>query len=143
MDNYGYASFWKRFFAFFVDTVIILYPLNLFTHLIFGLGGSQDTVLLNIPLVIVWSLYRIILPVTKLQGTIGKALFGMKIIDQEGNKLSLARSAGRYLSELVSLVFFIGYIMAAFTKKNRSLHDKLAKTYVVYKDKTGPGWWDS
>ncbi|UCZ55043.1 RDD family protein [Bacillus shivajii] len=133
MANEVYAGFLRRFFAFFIDMVLILYPLNLFNHLVFGLGERQETIWFNIPIFVIWSLYRIVLPVTKLQGTVGKALFGLKLVDQEGDKLTIAKSAGRYLSEFLSLIFFIGYLMVAFTERKTGLHDKLAKTYVVYK----------
>ncbi|MDQ0257041.1 putative RDD family membrane protein YckC [Evansella vedderi] len=133
MVNNIYAGFLRRFFAFFVDTLFILYPLNLLNHLVLGLGEKQETIWFNIPILVIWSLYRIILPTTKLQGTIGKAIFGMKIIDHKGNQLTLAKSVGRYLGEFLSLVFFIGYLMIAFTERKTGLHDRLANTYVVYK----------
>ncbi|MDG5789911.1 RDD family protein [Evansella sp. AB-P1] len=138
MENVVYVGFLRRFFAFFVDMLVILYPLNLFNHLVFGLGGEKDTIWFNIPILVIWSLYRIILPVTKLQGTVGKALFGLKIIDHKGNKLTLAKSTGRYLSEFLSVVLFIGYLMVAFTERKTGFHDKLAKTYVVYKKNAIP-----
>ncbi|MDG5788865.1 RDD family protein [Evansella sp. AB-P1] len=133
MENMVCAGFLRRFFAFFIDILFVLYPLNVFNHLVFGLGERQETIWFNIPISVIWSLYRIILPVTKLQGTVGKALFGLKIIDQKGRKLNVPQSLGRYLSEYISVILFIGYFMVAFTEKKTGLHDKLAKTYVVYK----------
>ncbi|MCD8509911.1 MAG: RDD family protein [Bacillus sp. (in: Bacteria)] len=114
--------------------LFILYPLNLLNHLVLGLAEKQETIWFNLPILIIWSLYRMILPVTRLQGTFGKAIFGLKIIDNEGNPITFAKSIGRYLSEYLSLLFFIGYIMVAFTNRKTGLHDKLAKTYVVYKE---------
>lgn len=136
MAGYNYAGFFVRLFALFVDCLIILYPFNMLSRLIFGLGGYENTTDWQIiPLAVIWSLYVIIMPVTKLQGTLGKALFRIKIINKDGSKISLMRSAGRYFSQFLSLILFIGYIMVAFSDRKTGFHDKLAKTYVVYKNK--------
>ena len=42
------------------------------------------------------------------------------------------QALGRSLAKILSaLTLFIGYIMAAFTKRKQALHDKIASTLVV------------
>jgi uncharacterized RDD family membrane protein YckC len=60
------------------------------------------------------------------QATVGKRIMGIYVIKQDGNKLSFWRALGRTTIGywLSTLLFFIGYIMVAFTEKKTALHDK-------------------
>jgi len=79
-------------------------------------------------------IYLMLLPATKLQGTIGKVTVGIKVINKDGSKLSVFEAISRWLAQVVaSFILFIGYIMIAFSNRKTALHDKLANTYVVYK----------
>jgi uncharacterized RDD family membrane protein YckC len=48
-----------------------------------------------------------------------------------GQPISFWRGVGRSASKLISSIFFIGYIMAAFTKNKQALHDLMAGTLVI------------
>jgi uncharacterized RDD family membrane protein YckC len=79
-------------------------------------------------------LYFIIMPVTSMQGTLGKAVLGLKITDHDGGRISILTSIGRYLGYILSaIILLIGYMMVGWTERKQGLHDKLASTYVVYK----------
>lgn len=68
----------------------------------------------------------------KLQGSLGKYLLKIKITGNDGHKISFSRALIRHLARgLISSIFLIGYIMVAFTKEKRGLHDFIAGTYVV------------
>ena len=48
--------------------------------------------------------------------------------------ISFGRATGRFFSKYLSaLLLLIGYIMAGFTERKQALHDKIAKTYVIYR----------
>ena len=65
--------------------------------------------------------------------TIGKMLFGLKVIRSDGSKVSLGLSFGRYFAQILSsLTLGIGYIMAGFDDQKRSLHDRICETRVIY-----------
>ena len=65
------------------------------------------------------------------QATFGKMIFGMKVTDLYGNRVSFARATGRHFAKWLSgMIFFIGYIMAGFTERKQGLHDMLAGTLV-------------
>lgn len=67
------------------------------------------------------------------QATIGKSILGLKVIKQDGSKLTPADSIIRYIGKILSaLIFFFGYIITIFDDKKRSLHDRIAGTYVIY-----------
>jgi uncharacterized RDD family membrane protein YckC len=63
--------------------------------------------------------------------TPGKRLLGIKVTNMVGQPISFWRGVGRSASKLVSSIFFIGYIMAAFTKNKQALHDLMAGTLVI------------
>jgi uncharacterized RDD family membrane protein YckC len=67
------------------------------------------------------------------QSTPGKMLFKAKIVDAEtGAKPSGKQFALRYLGYIVgSLALGLGFLWAAFDKRNQGWHDKMAGTVVV------------
>jgi len=71
------------------------------------------------------------------QATPGKMVFGLTVTTADGDRLSIMRGFGRTLSRLVAglLTLQIGYMIAAFTQKKQGLHDLLAGTVVVVKNK--------
>jgi uncharacterized RDD family membrane protein YckC len=77
-------------------------------------------------------LYDSLLTCSSWQGTIGKRVLRMKVIDQAGNKISFGRATGRFFSKaFISGIFYVGYIMVAFTDRKQGLHDMIAGTLVV------------
>lgn len=66
------------------------------------------------------------------QASIGKKLVGLKVTDANGERISFGQANARYWSKILStLLFFVGFLMVAFTAKKQGLHDKIAKTLVV------------
>lgn len=147
-----YAGFFRRAVALIVDTLIVLVP----TLLIFGpvlagqvfslgvtpseLSAAQASLmgatLLSWQLVIgilLW-LYFAWFESSSKQATWGKQLLGIKVVDKNGQRISFARATGRFFGKILSyVIFYIGFIMAAFTNRKRALHDIIVETYVVKK----------
>jgi uncharacterized RDD family membrane protein YckC len=66
--------------------------------------------------------------------TIGKMACGIRVVMPDGQKVSYLRAFARFLAKQVSLFTLgIGYILAAFDKQKRGLHDLICNTRVVYK----------
>jgi len=64
--------------------------------------------------------------------TLGKRLFGVRVLDEEGAPIGYLRALGRCLATVVAaLPFLIGLAIAAFRGDRRGLHDFLAGTRVV------------
>jgi uncharacterized RDD family membrane protein YckC len=151
----AHAGFWIRFLAYFIDGIIVIVSYNIIIFLIvffgtifFGLRlGNDFSVLENSGLfssfyillfAIYILMYIICFPVLtyKYGATLGKRICGLKVITQDNQKMTFKRAllrevVGRIIS---SIILYIGFIMTAFTKRKESLHDKIAKTFVVYKD---------
>lgn len=123
------AGFWMRIPAFLIDVMLVnlllLRPLGLAPFLYHTLG-TQDS----------WfgfaimSLYFTILEASPLQGTLGKLICGLIVADEEGNPINWRVSLLRNLLKFVSaIVFCIGFLIAFFTDKDQTFHDKV--THVV------------
>jgi uncharacterized RDD family membrane protein YckC len=65
------------------------------------------------------------------QATLGKMVFGMRVTDLAGNRISFARATGRHFAKYISaMILLVGYIMAGFTQNKQALHDMIAGTLV-------------
>ncbi|AZB41576.1 RDD family protein [Bacillus sp. FJAT-42376] len=130
-DSVKYAGFWVRFGAYLIDGVIFLIIFGIPSFLLIG-GDPAANTAIRLFIGTLSALYVILMPTTKWQGTIGKKLLGLKIVDENGGRLTAGRAVLRYIGQIISaLVLYIGFIMAAFTNRKRALHDMMAHTYVV------------
>ncbi|MBU9710226.1 RDD family protein [Evansella tamaricis] len=135
-DNQQFAGFWIRFLALAIDGAITTIPFAIIGMTVFGASDFRDIDSLLISYAILITLYMIIFPVTSFQATPGKAILGLKLIDREGGRISIAQSIGRFFSQFLSQAFFfIGYLMVGFNRQKTGLHDILAGTYVVKKQR--------
>jgi uncharacterized RDD family membrane protein YckC len=76
-------------------------------------------------------LYKAAMESSKFQATLGKMALSLRVVDLQGNRISFVRATGRYFAKFISVIFFVGYIMAGFTQRKQALHDLIAKTYVL------------
>jgi uncharacterized RDD family membrane protein YckC len=134
--TYPYAGFWMRFWAYLADLLIIasinwivISPIFKAIHGPFyeTTWYSPETLLTGA----VFYLYFIFM--TKFFGqTLGKMIFGLKVISLKEEKISwstlLFREAiGRYISKFT----VVGYLITGFLPKKQGLHDLFADTTVV------------
>lgn len=120
-SQYIPATFLRRFFAFVIDGLI----LSSFTAIIMKINPNL--------LIVVSFAYFILLDASKNQGTLGKQFLCLKIVNQEGEKLSYFQAMMRHILKYFGILFLgIGYwgLPFRFTKK-KALVDKLSKTTVV------------
>jgi len=153
-----YAGFWIRFGAYLIDGIIcavVIYG-SLFIVILLGAAltpGSYSSyyspyssgtspvtgllVILWFVFVIVFSwLYYAYQESSAAQATLGKQAVGVIVTDAEGNRISLGKATGRWLAKILSaLIFCIGFIMIGFTDQKQGLHDMIASTRVVYKNR--------
>ncbi|SFV59372.1 hypothetical protein MNB_SV-12-1282 [hydrothermal vent metagenome] len=67
--------------------------------------------------------------------TPGKKFVHIKIVDAKTyNEITNKQAITRSLGYIPSMFFFIGFLMVAFRKDKRALHDLLAGTAVIYED---------
>jgi uncharacterized RDD family membrane protein YckC len=97
-------------------------------HTGLGILGGGITIIL---LVFGSWLYEAFMESSSYQATLGKMIFGMKVTDLSGNRISFERATGRHFAKWLStMILGIGYIMVGFTERKQGLHDLLAGTLV-------------
>ncbi|MFC1735756.1 RDD family protein [Candidatus Hydrogenedentota bacterium] len=133
-----YGGFWRRLVAMWIDGLIVgaaIYVLSL-------IGVPTVTFIAT---AIVWWLYYALFEKSAWQATPGKRALGLTVTNMEGEKISFGRASGRFWGKFLSLMIFfigfIGFLMAAFTKRKQALHDMLAKTQItVHRPRPGDTW---
>lgn len=130
------APFFERIAAGFIDySLLLLIPISwlmLMKHFgEHGTSGGLGSIVWWVTLV-VWILNFVMLPLLRGQ-TIGKMIFGLRILDANGSTPSLVKILLRntigYL--LVFLTAGLGFIIAGLNRSGRSLNDLLFGTFVV------------
>lgn len=146
-----YGGFWIRVVAFIIDFIIVRVVLFPFKAM-FGLGGLAaggfgmngfhrgmslpylifgGGILAVLTIAASW-LYEALMESSSYQATLGKMIFGMKVTDLYGNRISFARATGRHFAKILSgMILCIGFIMVGFTERKQGLHDLIAGTLVT------------
>lgn len=143
----AYAGFWLRAVAAIIDALVLMIPtfvIIVFAVVFLGLEmpppeamqpGTLPPMRFFIPIeamfVTVHWLYFALMESSTWQGTLGKRALKIGVSDTHGKRISFGRASGRSFGKLVSGIFLVGYVMAAFTQKQQALHDIFADCIVV------------
>lgn len=155
-----YAGFWIRFIASFLDTLFLALPVGIVIYFLsdghwfdltqyqhniqMAMSGNAHALDTQPKTSLKWELlFEVaVLLVTMLfwkrwrGATPGKKFVHIKIVDAKTlqditNTQAITRSFGYIAS---TFAFLLGFIMVAFRKDKRGLHDLLAGTVVVYEE---------
>jgi len=150
------AGFWRRLVSLVVDALLIgvvLYLMQLLTTLlmnraiertVFDVGGRglryamEDYQISNMlaSLALVW-IYFAGFEASPLEGTPGKRLLGVRLMDVNGKRLAIWRSALRFVMKGVSAApLMLGFLIAGMNRRRRGLHDMLSGSYAVVGKRT-------
>ncbi len=143
--NFNFAGFWVRAGATILDG-IILFPVNLLLGFLLGMsmfnsiqndpGSALSMQLLAQFLQFAVSFLYTTLLIWKYSGTLGVHASGLRIVNADGTPISYLKSVGRYFAYMLNgFTLGIGFIMVAFDKEKRALHDIICGTRVIYKNK--------
>ncbi len=155
-NTHSHASFGLRFLAYWVDFLILFIlgfvlqamignnPLALFTvksvSELEALQSSSTQMLGTILGLVLYLAYYLIFLVNYDGATPGKKLLGIKVIKENGEKLTYPTAFIRYVGLLISFatIFFfgIGFLWIIWDKKKQALHDKIAGTLVIREGKS-------
>jgi uncharacterized RDD family membrane protein YckC len=150
MADNRFGGFWRRLLAFFIDKIIlflvslILFLIGLLALALGGVSFGHFATTGNLPgrMGLFMAVYSITTFLTGMvyftwfHGTIGqtpgKMLFGLRVIQISGEKMTLGIAFLRCVGYLVSgLVLWLGFIWIAFDGKKQGWHDKIAATLVI------------
>lgn len=139
-----YAGFWRRFAAYLIDSMVIVFALTNFAsllsrQLVVSITNAQTlntylaTAIVVMSLLLTWAYYSG-MESSPLQATIGKLVVGIYVTDLQGQRISFGRATGRFFGKIISgAILLIGYLMAGFTEKKQALHDMMARCLVLMK----------
>lgn len=150
MTDRRYGGFWRRYFAYVIDK-IILYLVSLFLLLVgilaLGFGGvSLGRIMAtgNLPrgmglFVVIYAVAMFITDMiyyTWFHGSVGrtpgKMLLGLRVIQASDEKMTFGIAFLRWVGSLVSGLFLsLGYLWIAVDGRKQGWHDKIAATLVV------------
>lgn len=83
------------------------------------------------PLILDW-LYHAFMESSSWSATLGKKAFGLKVLGTDGYRIRFLQATGRHFSKYVSAgLICIGFLMVAFQREKRGLHDFMAGTVVA------------
>lgn len=135
--EFVYGGFWIRFVAKFLDGIILsVFSFVIQLPLSLAMPADPENALVPVLINYVFGLVVGIAYPTfflgKYGATPGKMAFGLKVVRSDGEQITYLRAFGRYFAEILSsLIFLIGYIMAAFDDEKRALHDRICDTRVI------------
>lgn len=140
-----YAGFWVRYVANIIDGLVLMIPLIAIDLVLFFLAGNNITfkiLVYFLNYLITWTYF--VGMTYAYQATLGKMAVGVKVVSDKSDHLTVGQLILREtLGKIISLIIlYVGFMMAGFTERKQALHDKMAKTVVVYKDPNHKvAWW--
>lgn len=132
----AYGGFWIRVVAYLIDAILLGGASAILASLLgVDMFGGEKTAFdptVNVGSLIIGWLYFALMESSERGATLGKMAVGLRVVTDQGERLSFGRASGRYFAKLLSaLILCIGFIMVAFTDRKRGLHDMIASTLVV------------
>lgn len=136
------ANFWWRLLAYIIDYILLILLLIAmgvvivlilkFTNDSFYWNPDDHELQFRLSGVVLFMIYNAGFEATKLQGSIGKIICKLKVVDAGGQKITFANALGRNVAKILSsLVCGMGFLSIFWNKKRQAWHDEIAKTYVI------------
>lgn len=128
-----YAGFWIRVGAYCIDIVVLLIPTLFVSFLLKSTQNEAGVEIVDAFFnLMIWWIYCAVLNSSDWQATIGKKVLGLKVVSENGERISFGKATGRYFASILSaIILIIGFLMIGWTKKKQGLHDKIAGTFVI------------
>jgi uncharacterized RDD family membrane protein YckC len=141
-----YAGFVTRLVAWTIDRLLLIVVLSITVAVIsffanafrvnelLGLGDDVNMVVVGVSVVLVVFLplvYDISLWMLAGQ-TLGKWIMGVRVVQANGQRVAFWAAVWREIGYFLSAILFLGYLWILFDNRRQGLHDKLARTFVVY-----------
>jgi uncharacterized RDD family membrane protein YckC len=146
------ANFWWRALAYIIDYVVVFLSLMI---LLVGLGliltyaggnsseheavvsdtsTADTTTVLRLFVLIILTFYNSAFEATRLQGSIGKTICKLKVVNAVGERVSFGTALGRNFAKILSsMVCGMGFFSVLWDKNKQGWHDHLAKTFIIRK----------
>ena len=130
------AGFWMRFWAFSIDSLLVLAIVGLLVNPIFyimdwDLSGNVWYAPISILSAVIYYAYFVIMTYYWKQ-TVGKMIFGLRVVSIKEEKLSFTSVLFReWIGRLICNAVTPLYLLVVIMPKNQGLHDYFADTTVI------------
>ncbi len=142
------AGFWIRVVAAIIDSLVISLLAALMIGIITGVVFLSDEQARDIVvaigifigiigLIVLGWLYEALMTSSPRGATFGRRAIGARIVRADGVQLSFGRATARHFAKVIVtplLPFGLGFLLAAWTKGKRAIHDMIADTLVIKTD---------
>jgi uncharacterized RDD family membrane protein YckC len=136
-ESFRYAGFWMRFWSYLLDLIVVgsierLLVRPLFRWLDVPLAEFNMFAPISIASAVIFYLYFVLM--TKyFNQTLGKMVFGLKVVDLKNGTLSWGTILFReWIGRFISVTVIVGYLIVAFLPKKQGLHDLFTDTSVIH-----------
>lgn len=135
--SFRYAGFWMRFWAYLLDLVVVGSLVRILIKPVFrmlDISLSESSMFAPVSIVSALIFYLYFVLMTKyLNQTLGKMVFGLKVVDLKRNQMTWGTILFReWIGRFISSTIIIGYIIIAFLPKKQGLHDLFTDTTVIH-----------
>jgi uncharacterized RDD family membrane protein YckC len=147
MQNFPLAGFGARLVAQIIDSFIIGFAMSLIIIPIFGIGaltgamGDSETAglfagLAILPLMLMGFvgpvIYEVLMLSSSRQATFGKIIMKIKVVDEQGQRITIGAAVGRTLIKYLTVNFcFLLWLWPLFNKEEQALHDLVVRDMVI------------
>jgi uncharacterized RDD family membrane protein YckC len=151
MQNLPFAGVGTRLIAQIIDGLILGFVLSLIIVPIVGVGVFSESMELYendtavaamiaaiiVPIILLAIagpiIYETVMISSAKQATLGKIIMKIKVVDEQGQRLTFGASLGRaVVKNVTSSMCILLWLWPLFNDKEQALHDLVAKDYVVH-----------
>jgi uncharacterized RDD family membrane protein YckC len=127
-----FMFFLKRAAAFIIDYLLVA-VVAIIVAILLGLFFRTDVAFnenaLSYFIILLFGSYYVYM-LGKYGYTIGKKLLKLKVVKDDGSKLTYVNALVRFLGTALSSIIVVGYIVMFFNHRRKNLHDYIAGTIV-------------
>ncbi len=144
------ATFLQRFIAYLIDTLPISLLVSVIAIHFFGFGSTFETWMndqtdfsalkdfqmeiriLGAITTVLWIIYSILSDASAQQGTLGKKIMNIKVVNLKGERLTFEESFKRNTTKTISMMLmYLGFLWMLVDSKKQTWHDKIGEAYVI------------
>ena len=130
----NYVTIWRRSASILYDSLLVLAVLIIMSLPFFSFNLEE-----NLSLKIIVQIYYYLITQyffvwfwVNNEGTLGMKTWKIKIVSEDGNKISYIEAIIRFNVAIFSFIFFgLGFLMCFLRKDKKCLHDFISKTVLI------------
>ena len=130
----NYVTIWRRSASILYDSLLVLAVLIVMSLPFFSFN-LEENLSLKINVQIYYYLitqYFFVWFWVNNEGTLGMKTWKIKIVSEDGNKISYIEAIIRFNTAIFSFIFFgLGFLMCFLRKDKKCLHDFISKTVLI------------